>query len=166
MSKVERKCEMCGKVFYTFPSQVKRGGGRYCSKGCGTRFRNLTDNPAKLPDVRKKIKENHADFSGKNNPMYGVRGKDAPNYKTGASKYNGYYRMVALTNKPPICEECGTKPTKYNLHVHHKDRDRSNNTLENLKVLCAKCHSSNHAESAERERDEMGRFKRRDDKNV
>lgn len=37
-------------------------------------------NPTKLPEVRKKMSENHADFSGKNHPMYGVSrcGEDNP----------------------------------------------------------------------------------------
>ena len=45
-----------------------------------------------------------------------------------------------------ICSKCGndlSKLKKY-LHVHHKDADRSNNTPENLKVLCIVCHSEEY----------------------
>lgn len=39
------------------------------------------------------------------------------------------------------CEECGTS---LNLHVHHKDRDPSNNSLDNLTVLCSSHHLKLH----------------------
>lgn len=39
------------------------------------------------------------------------------------------------------CELCkGDK----NLVVHHKDKDRHNNKLENLSVLCRSCHAKVH----------------------
>ena len=34
MSKVKRVCPICGKVFYAYPSYIKRGRGIYCSKEC------------------------------------------------------------------------------------------------------------------------------------
>jgi 5-methylcytosine-specific restriction endonuclease McrA len=30
------------------------------------------------------------------------------------------------------------------LQVHHKDRDRHNNKLENLEMLCPTCHEVEH----------------------
>lgn len=39
------------------------------------------------------------------------------------------------------CEECGQV---YDLLVHHIDQDRSNNELENFKVLCTSCHAIVH----------------------
>lgn len=32
--KPNRSCEMCGRGFYTAPSQVAKGNGRFCSKAC------------------------------------------------------------------------------------------------------------------------------------
>ena len=34
MSKIERICPTCGKVFYTYPSYIKSGKGIYCSRKC------------------------------------------------------------------------------------------------------------------------------------
>ena len=34
MSKVERVCPICKKVFYVTPSRIKVGGGIYCSREC------------------------------------------------------------------------------------------------------------------------------------
>jgi len=39
-----------------------------------------------------------------------------------------------------LCEHCGHKPDWRGLHRHHKDHDRSNNTMENIEVWCARCH--------------------------
>jgi hypothetical protein len=41
------------------------------------------------------------------------------------------------------CEKCGYD--KYEiLQVHHKDRNRNNNELENLELLCPNCHYEDH----------------------
>ena len=34
------------------------------------------------------------------------------------------------------------------IHVHHKDKNRNNNNVENLEVLCAKCHKAKHPQKA------------------
>lgn len=153
---IERNCGECGKTFNVYPSQIKRGGGKFCSISCATTYRNKTNNPAWRPEVRRKISENHADVSGENNPMYGRRGKDAPAYIDGRNSIKGdTWRKVALTYKPPICEICGDKPTGRSLHVHHIDKDRTNNDLDNLQVVCVSCHNTKiHI----RERDYLGRF--------
>ena len=41
------------------------------------------------------------------------------------------------------CERCGFE--KYEiLQIHHKDKDRDNNELENLELICPNCHSEEH----------------------
>lgn len=48
------------------------------------------------------------------------------------------------------------------LHVHHIDRDKSNNCLGNLQVLCAICHGVKHGatlgEGSESERAELNQY--------
>ncbi|MBM3120383.1 MAG: HNH endonuclease [Chloroflexi bacterium] len=43
----------------------------------------------------------------------------------------------------PCCEECGVPGGGgfRTLDGHHIDRDRSNNTTENCRILCRLCHS-------------------------
>lgn len=64
-------------------------------------------------------------------------GKNNPNYKGGS------YRKNALKYYGSICNRCN-----YNIEraliVHHKDRNRSNNNINNLEVLCANCHLLEH----------------------
>ena len=50
-------------------------------------------------------------------------------------------RINALILKIDKCQKCGS--TK-KLDVHHKDGDFTNNTTENLAVLCRSCHLKEH----------------------
>ncbi len=43
------------------------------------------------------------------------------------------------------CNRCGYNKIKNILGVHHKDRDRHNNNMNNLEVLCPNCHSEEHS---------------------
>ena len=53
------------------------------------------------------------------------------------------YRKTAFDAYGKICSNC-----KYDnelaLEVHHIDKDRTNNTVNNLRVLCANCHTIIH----------------------
>lgn len=151
-----RTCLECGKIFFAYPSLIKRGGGKFCSISCGVKHRNKINNPAKRLEVRLKISLNHADVSGKNNPMYGKKGKEAPGYIDGRNSISGdTWRKIALINKPQICEICGVNVQGRKLHVHHKDKNRKNNDLKNLQVVCVECHNKIvHP----RKRDSLGRF--------
>lgn len=156
---VRRECLQCNSEFYVYPSQLKRGG-RFCSVGCGTTYRNLTDNPSKRPEVRKKISDNHA-FPYALAP-YWKFGKENPNYKPNAKST---YRKRALEFYGDTCQRC---ESDCDIQVHHVDRDRANNELNNLEVLCQRCHQKEHEdEHSSRGRcPKTGRFMRGVDVNV
>lgn len=42
--------------------------------------------------------------------------------------------------KRDYCRRCGSDGTGTMLHIHHRDGNPLNNVLQNLQVLCAKCH--------------------------
>ena len=157
-SKCQRICEQCQSVFLIYKSQANRGQGKFCSKSCCTKYRNTYNNPSQRADVREKISKNHADVSGKNNPMYGRRGSSAPSYIDGRSNIKGdLWRRIALVNKKKICEICKTESEENSkLHVHHKDKNRENNDLSNLQVVCVRCHNM---VLHKRFRNELGQFK-------
>jgi len=58
-----------------------------------------------------------------------------PQWKGGCAPYS--YRQF-LKEK---CERC---PSKISLLIHHKDKDRKNNTPKNLETLCLSCHQKKH----------------------
>ena len=45
------------------------------------------------------------------------------------------------------CERCGATPP-VRLERHHKDRNPLNNSMDNLEVLCARCHRKEHEKDA------------------
>ena len=60
-------------------------------------------------------------------------------------KKNGSSTAKALiTLRGQKCEKCGIETwldQPINLEVHHRDGDRTNNSLNNLMLLCPNCHS-------------------------
>ena len=64
-------------------------------------------------------------------------GLNNPNFKNG----NRIYRDLITIEQ---CNRCGYKEHLEILQVHHIDRDRLNNTIENLEVLCPNCHTLDH----------------------
>lgn len=62
-------------------------------------------------------------------------------YGTGTG--SSTYRSIAFSAYKPICNRCGFN-NENALEVHHKDRDRENNSIANLEILCANCHSIEH----------------------
>ena len=43
--KVKRICKQCEKEFETYPSLIKRGGGKFCSTKCSYKYRTGKNNP-------------------------------------------------------------------------------------------------------------------------
>lgn len=69
-------------------------------------------------------------------------------------KTNGHDIINWLSIKKTIkirdnytCQICGVNKR---LHVHHKDKNRWNNKLENLITLCNSCHLSQHGKNFEK----------------
>ena len=53
-------------------------------------------------------------------------------------------KMMLARNMILKCVRCGFDEIKQILGVHHIDRNRKNNELSNLEVLCPNCHSIEH----------------------
>ena len=75
------------------------------------------------------------------------RGVLNPNYYNGLSRATvaRTAKEILLKNRRDLftCERCGKK-SDIPLPRHHKDRDRSNNKIDNLEVLCVSCHNKEH----------------------
>lgn len=56
------------------------------------------------------------------------------------------------------CEVCGApKEGKARLELHHKDKNPQNNSLDNLQMLCIRCHRKLHAAERKQEDDKLQR---------
>ena len=68
-------------------------------------------------------------------------------YKSGIK---GFSKRKLDSMDVHVCEECGedltalVKTSRFMWAVHHVDHDRSNNKLENLRLLCKRCHQVVH----------------------
>lgn len=70
------------------------------------------------------------------------------NGKTSASEWSPKFTTVRKkmlkSNMITACNRCGYDKEPRILGVHHKDRNRLNNEISNLEVLCPNCHSLEH----------------------
>jgi hypothetical protein len=110
-----RNCVICGVRF-----RVRSGwkdGGNLNRKTC-------SDNCFKRLMHEKQLESNNSYWKG------------------GHSQ--AHYQRVRETYKLQICEICGKTNKDARLDTHHKDRNKSNNRLDNLMVLCAACHTRLH----------------------
>lgn len=48
-----------------------------------------------------------------------------------------------LDQRGTKCERCGYSKVEI-LQVHHRDRNRNNNDLSNLELICPNCHYEEH----------------------
>jgi len=52
-------------------------------------------------------------------------------------------RILVFQGTNGKCEKC-KNPAR---HIHHKDKNRLNNSMDNLQALCISCHYTMHAKS-------------------
>lgn len=153
-----KNCEKCETEFEARPADVNRGRARFCSVSCASarKKQNLT-----APRVTLKCAYCDCDFerleSNLSRSKHGIyfccrEHKDLgqriggiadimpSHYGTGASRY----RQIAFESLPAECNSCGYNTYNEVLVVHHKDRDRSNASLDNLEILCPTCHVEKH----------------------
>lgn len=147
-----RVCQQCNKTFTSNKIYITRS--KYCSHECS--------NLAKLKD-RVKVQCNHC---GKDKHVPEITAAKRQyffcnvecretffaqtKHNRGIHKpHNGLsspstYRKRAFANYKHECARCGYNKHKEVLQVHHKDKDRTNNDLSNLIILCPTCHSETH----------------------
>ena len=153
-----KACEACTKNFYAKPSHIARGWARYCSKICQNESQKTgkiikcgmcSQEIYRTPKHHKHSKSNKFFCSKscqtlwRNSVVYvGVK---HPNWKFGKHTYRNVLLKSAI---PKVCKLCKTDDIRV-LAVHHIDRNRNNNKIQNLVWLCHNCHVFIHHYSEE-----------------
>lgn len=136
-------CKICGVGIYRRPSVVKMNNGHvFCSIKCYS-VSNRKESPCVVCHRPIMAHFNKKTCSRRCANMHRAGIK----YKLGSprSKVSTYIALKKklIETKGNKCEKCGYTKVEI-LQVHHKDRDRSNNNLENLELICPNCHYEEH----------------------
>ena len=139
-------CKKCGKDFLRNHGAIRQ---KYCSVVCaneGKAIKPLINEIncmvcGKHKIVLRKQYHNQVTCSRQCAVKYGKMLKYGFDYISVRD-----YRTEHLL-KNPSCEICKWNIVPEILEVHHKDRNRSNNTRPNLILVCPNCHSIDHFKS-------------------
>ena len=136
-----RECIICGRIFRV-KSKWNAKGSRYrktCSEECQSELRSQTTRDSWTKERRERISKR---FTGRDTSTWDIAKRERkPNWKGGytSTVYTDIaFNELGLERK---CECCGSID---NICVHHKDKNRAHNTIENIVVLCKSCHTKLH----------------------
>ena len=134
-------CLTCKKEIYRRPSEIL-AGRVFCSSACYG-LANRVETPCVVCGV--------GILAGANKKTCG---RACANTHRAGIKYNIgspkdkvrndrtiKLRVIAL--RGPVCERCQFDKVEI-LHVHHRDRNHSNNDYSNLELICPNCHYEEH----------------------
>ena len=161
MSLVQVKCQFmnCGVLFLAEQKEINRGFGKFCSQRCANIQRVLNLVP---PEPNVKCALCGTNFylcsskqdNSKSGLFFCCRAHKDEAQRVGGIKEimpahygvvsENTYRRIAFAAKPKVCERCGYDKHEAGIIVHHRDRNRDNNDISNLEVLCAICHAIEH----------------------
>ncbi len=156
------KCQQCNKSFTKPQTEYRRseriGRKHFCSSSCSSKY-TQANRPRPRPNVtcalcsvrfylaKSKLLNSksglffccrtHKDQAQR---IGGIKAIHPSHYGDSISDY----RLLAFRNFSNECAECGYDKHKEVLCVHHIDHDRTNNSLDNLIILCPTCHVELH----------------------
>ena len=137
------KCIVCNTAIYRKPSQMKRSKGQvFCNIVCyGISQRKEKPCVVCKKMIMSKFNKKTCGRSCANIHRAGIKYKIGnPRNKV---KSQQALKIRLLKEKGKKCERC--EYDKYEiLQVHHKDRNRKNNEIDNLELICPNCHFEEH----------------------
>ncbi len=140
--KPNTKCFICGTSIYRRPSQLKKSAGAFCSMDCyGIYCRK--ESPCVVCGKQILASKNKKSCS-----------RSCANINRAGTKYIGRplkdkvrnhqsLKIRLMNARGKVCERCGYDKYKI-LQIHHKNKDRNDNTMGNLELICPNCHYERH----------------------
>ena len=142
------KCLQCQCYYTTTKFKKRKSEARgskktFCSRLCMAKFKESLRILSICPTCRQKFsqtkwqKKNYRFCSVACKEKDDCRGENSRNYKNGIA----IFRIISRENYGEICFSCRSTEK---IEVHHIDKNRGNNTKENLRPLCRACHHAVH----------------------
>ena len=145
MNEYKRKantvCLVCSAPIYRRPSQIN-AGRVFCSSVCYGKS-NSKERPCVVcgSPILAHFNKKTCSRSCANANRTGIK------YKTGGLKdkvkTQRAIKLRLIEQRGQRCERCGYDKLEI-LHIHHRDRNRANNDLANLELICPNCHYEEH----------------------
>jgi Zn finger protein HypA/HybF involved in hydrogenase expression len=160
---IEVNCAFCNQLHKKNKHEVSRclreGTKMFCSRDCIVKYRAKNKIP-KAPNVVCAYchKEFYMNKTKQKNSRTGFR-FCCREHKDIAQRIGGikeiqpshygtilkdYRTLIQRNDLLKECNRCNYKEVIEVLQVHHRDRNRNNNDLKNLEVLCPTCHAAEH----------------------
>jgi len=136
-------CTICAKPIYKRPAEIELNEGRvFCTLACygiSTR-KELPCSVCKKP-ILAGLNKKTCSRGCANTHRTGIKYKLGRPRDKVVSERALKVRLFEI--RGTICERCGYNKKEI-LHVHHKDRNHSNNNPNNLELICPNCHYEEH----------------------
>ena len=134
------KCAICGNKFEHIGCRANNA--KYCSRACYHK--------SQIGRGTKEFKCQHCDKIFLDSPS--VKRKycsraciNKKNKKIWKADFTTIRNKMVCRGMVRKCNRCEFDINPNILGIHHKDRNRNNNKLSNLEVLCPNCHSLEHS---------------------
>ncbi|MFH1855293.1 MAG: HNH endonuclease signature motif containing protein [bacterium] len=136
-------CTVCKKPIYRRPVQLKTSNGNaFCTMSCYGLFCRK-EVPCTICEklILSGLHKKTCSRACSNRSRAGM----SYNHNQPHDKVKNYKALkIRLLNKDgKSCKKCGYNKQEI-LQVHHKDKNRLNNDLGNLELICPNCHFEEH----------------------
>ena len=134
-------CKQCSNEFSHISSRANMA--KYCSRKCY--YRSMINKGSIVlicHHCEKKFNGSPSDIGKRKYCSKACVNKE--NKKTFKPKFSTVRKTMISRGMIKKCNRCGYEDEISILGVHHKDRNRNNNEIDNLEVLCPNCHSLEH----------------------
>jgi hypothetical protein len=138
-----KECLVCGRRVYRRPVELKLNKGRvFCSSACFG-FSCRKERPCTVcgKSILASAHKKTCSRACANIHRAGIRYRiGKPRDKT---KTQPALKKLLADIRGKVCERCSYSVYEV-LQIHHKDRNRENNSLSNLELICPNCHFEEH----------------------
>jgi len=135
------KCLICAKPIYRRPVEIRRGRV-FCGKECYG-IANRKETPCIVCGSLILASKNAKTCSRSCSNIH----RAGIHYKIGRLKDKVVderaIKLRVFATKGAVCEQCGYSKKEI-LNVHHSDKNKKNNDISNLEILCPNCHAEKH----------------------